>query len=39
MPAGVLDAVNDWAFELFDDPILVELGDSLEIQTHLLETL
>ncbi len=39
MPAGVLDAVNDWAFELFDDPILVDLGDSLEIQAHLLETL
>jgi uncharacterized tellurite resistance protein B-like protein len=39
MPSGALDAVNDWACELFDDPIVVEQGDRFEIQTHLLETL
>ena len=39
MPAGALDAVNDWACELFDDPIVVEQGDLFEIQTHFLETL
>ena len=39
MPSGALDAVNDWAFELFDDPIVVEEGDQFQIQIHLLESL
>ena len=38
MPSGALDAVNDWAIELFDDPIVVEEGDQFQIQTQLLET-
>ncbi len=39
MPSGAFDAVNDWAFELFDDPIVVEQGDQFQIQIHLLESL
>ncbi len=39
MPSGALDAVNDWAFELFDDPIVVEQGDQFQIHIHLLESL
>jgi TerB-C domain len=38
MPDGALDAVNTWAYELFDDPIVVEQGDQLEVQIHLIET-
>ena len=38
MPSGALDAVNDWAFQLFDDPIVIEQGDQFQIQTQLLET-
>ena len=37
MPAGALDAVNAWAYDLFDDPILVEQDELLEVQAHLLE--
>ena len=29
MPAGALDAVNTWAYDLFDDPIIVEQGERL----------
>jgi uncharacterized tellurite resistance protein B-like protein len=39
MPSGALDAVNDWALELFDDPIVVEQCDQFQIQIHLLESL
>ena len=39
MPSGALDAVNDWAFQLFDDPIVVEQGDKFQIQIQLLESL
>jgi uncharacterized tellurite resistance protein B-like protein len=38
MPSGAFDAVNDWACELFDDPIVVEQGDQFQIQIHLIET-
>ena len=27
MPDGALDAVNTWAYELFDDPIVIEQGE------------
>ncbi len=37
MPAGALDAVNSWAYELFDDPIIIEQGDELHIQSYLIE--
>jgi uncharacterized tellurite resistance protein B-like protein len=37
MPAGALDAVNTWAYELFDDPIIIERGEELHIQSHLVE--
>jgi hypothetical protein len=37
MPAGALDAVNTWAYELFDDPIVAERGDELLIQSQLVE--
>ena len=37
MPAGALDAVNTWAYELFDDPIVIEQGEELHIQSHLVE--
>ena len=36
MPAGALDAVNEWAYDLFNDPIVVEQGDLLHVQSHLL---
>ncbi len=39
MPSGALDAVNDWACELFDDPIVLEERDQIQIQIHLLESL
>ena len=38
MPSGALDAVNTWAYELFDDPLVIEQGEQLAIQTHLIET-
>jgi hypothetical protein len=37
MPDGALDAINDWSFDAFDDPIIVDQGGELEIQSHLLE--
>ena len=37
MPAGALDAVNTWAYELFDDPIIIEQGEELHVQSHLVE--
>ena len=37
MPAGALDAVNEWAYDLFNDPIVVEQGDLLHVQSHLVE--
>jgi TerB-C domain len=37
MPAGAIDAVNTWAYELFDDPIIIEQGEELRIQSHLVE--
>jgi hypothetical protein len=37
MPGGALDAVNEWAYDRFDDPILIEQGEQLEVQTHLVE--
>jgi hypothetical protein len=39
MPAGALDALNSWAYELFDDPILIEQDEQLEVQSHLVEAL
>ena len=39
MPAGALDAVNEWAYDHFDDPIVIEQDDQLEVQSHLVETL
>lgn len=39
MPAGTLDSINDWAYSLFDDPIIVEHGDELEIDSRLMERL
>jgi hypothetical protein len=39
MPAGALDAVNAWAYDLFDDPIVIEQGDELGIQSHLVENI
>jgi uncharacterized tellurite resistance protein B-like protein len=38
MPDGALDAINEWAFESFDDPIILEHGENLKIQPHLLES-
>ena len=38
MPDGALDAVNEWAFDVFDDPIIVEQGEEMEVQSHLLES-
>ena len=38
MPDGAFDAVNSWAYEQFDDPIIVEQGDQLEVQSHLVES-
>jgi uncharacterized tellurite resistance protein B-like protein len=38
MPAGALDAVNTWAYDRFDDPIIIEHGQELGIQSHLVET-
>ena len=37
MPAGPLDAVNSWAYKLLDDPIIIEQGDDLHIQSYLIE--
>jgi uncharacterized tellurite resistance protein B-like protein len=37
MPAGALDSINDWAYSLFDDPIIVDYGDELEIDSRLME--
>ena len=37
MPAGALDAVNSWAYDLFDDPIFIEQDEVVEVQAHLLE--
>jgi uncharacterized tellurite resistance protein B-like protein len=37
MPAGALDAVNTWSYELFEDPIIVERGDELQVQINLVE--
>jgi hypothetical protein len=37
MPAGALDEVNDWAHELFNDPIIIEHGEEIHIQSHLVE--
>ena len=28
MPSGMLDAINEWAYEAFDDPILDDAGAS-----------
>jgi hypothetical protein len=39
MPSGALDAVNTWAYDLFNDPILIEQDEQLEVQTHLVEAL
>ncbi len=39
MPEGALDAVNTWAYDIFDDPIIIEQGEELEVQSHLVETL
>jgi uncharacterized tellurite resistance protein B-like protein len=36
MPAGALDAMNDWACELFNDAIVIENDGELEIQSHLV---
>ena len=36
MPAGALDAMNDWACELFDDAIVIEHAEELEIQSNLV---
>ena len=38
MPAGALDAINTWGYELFDDPVIVEQGDDLHLQSHLVES-
>ena len=38
MPDGALDAVNTWAYERFDDPIIVEQGEELQVQSHLVES-
>ena len=37
MPAGALDAFNTWAYDLFNDPIIIEQGEELHIQSHLVE--
>jgi len=37
MPDGVLDKINEWSLDAFDDPIIVDQGGELEIQSHLLE--
>ena len=37
MPSGVLDAVNEWAYDRFDDPIVLDQGEQLEVQSHLVE--
>ena len=39
MPAGALDAMNDWACERFNDAIVIDLGEHLEVQSHLVEGL
>ena len=39
MPAGALDVVNEWAYDLFDDPIVIEQGEELAVQSHLVATL
>jgi uncharacterized tellurite resistance protein B-like protein len=38
MPDGALDAINEWSFDTFGDPIIVDQGGELEIQSHLLES-
>jgi uncharacterized tellurite resistance protein B-like protein len=38
MPDGALDAVNTWAYDRFDDPIIVESGGELQVQSHLIES-
>jgi uncharacterized tellurite resistance protein B-like protein len=38
MPNGALDAINEWSSDAFDDPIIVDQGDELEIQSHLFES-
>lgn len=35
MPAGAMEAINEWSFQQFDEPVL-EDGDSIEIAHHLL---
>jgi len=37
MPDGALDAINDWSFDAFNDPIIVDQSGQLEIQSHLIE--
>jgi len=37
MPSGALDAVNEWAYDLFDDPIIIEQEETLLVQSHLVE--
>ena len=36
MRSETMDVVNEWALERFDDLILVEAGDCLTVQTHLI---
>ena len=38
MPDGALDAINEWSFDVFGDPIILDQGGDLEIQSHLLES-
>ncbi len=38
MPGGALEAVNSWAYERFDDPIILEHGEEYEVQSHLVES-
>jgi hypothetical protein len=37
-PDGALEAINDWAFSQFDEP-LIEEGEPLMMQVHLLKQL
>lgn len=38
MPDGSLEAINEWAFEQFDEPLLDD-GEVLTVNLALLETM
>lgn len=37
MPAGAMEAINDWAYELYGGPLLYEDGDSVCVESSLLD--